>query len=98
LTDKNDLHSWFYTNKEFILGDSLVYVPISDKVELTELKIQNTKLVELLANHQVNSELTISTLTNELQLSNNFKTQVKALMSELEEGLVLISEDESNEN
>lgn len=98
LTNKDDFLDWFYTDQEFSLGDTLVYVPIADKVALTELQIQNTKLVDLLANQQVNSELIISTLTSELQLSTNFKTQVKALMNELEEDLVLISEDASNEN
>lgn len=98
LTNKDDLLDWFYTDQEFNLGDTLVYVPVSDKVALTELQIMNSNLVDLLELITNKKDSVISTLTSELQLTNNFKTQITALMNELEEGLALISEDDSNEN
>lgn len=98
LTDKDGYLSFFYNDDEFVLGDSLVYVPVSDKVALTEFKIMNSNLVDLLELITNKKDSVISTLTSELQLTNNFKTQITVLMNELEEGLALISEDDSNEN
>lgn len=94
LKDRDGFKYWIYTNTEFTVGDSLVLVPFSQDSAFSGLQTTNVALAATVEASQATAAVQDSIINvllyrasaMEAQLAEamNFKTQVKALIAEVE--------------
>lgn len=100
LKDRDGITTWIYTDIEFIVGDSLSLIPMSQAGLLSNLQTSNVELTATIEQdviqvaiqdsiiNALRSEL--STKTGQLAEALNFKTQVKSLIAEVESPVATI--------